>query len=182
MFAVSEYDDSWSAVPRPGRKIDLLIAELMPELARLDSERPAHDPAYPFVLSAGERRSDTSNTTIRDAGWRRKGSYGTLRIAPQDAADLGCADGDHVRLVTRRGSATAPVEITPDMQPGHASLPNGQGLDSLRPDGTFVRLGVPVNELTSGQDRDPIAGTPWHKHVALRIERIEQLDAQTEHA
>ena len=172
VFAVSEYDDSWAAVRRPDRRIELFIAELMPELAKLDAGRPAHDPAYPFVLSAGERRSDTSNTSIRDAGWHRNGSYGTLRIAPQDAAALGCAEGDWVRLVTRHGRATAPVEITPDMRPGHVSLPNGQGIDYHCADGTMVRAGVPVNELTSGADRDPIAGTPWHKHVPAHIERL----------
>jgi len=173
VFAASEYDDSWAAVRRPGHRIELYIAELMPELAKLDSGLPADDPAYPFVLSAGERRSDTSNTSIRDAGWHRKGRYGTLRIAPADAAALGCAEGDWVRLGTRRGDATAPVEITPDMRPGHVSLPNGQGIDYHRADGTVRRLGVPVNELTSGADRDPIAGTPWHKHVPVNIERID---------
>lgn len=172
VFASSEYDDSWAAVRRPGQKIELFIAELLPELAQLDTERPPHDLAWPFVLSAGERRSDTSNTSIRDAGWHRKGTYGTLRMGPVDAAALGCADGDWVEITTRRGSAGAPVEITPDMRAGHVSLPNGQGIDYRRADGTVVRLGVSLNELTSGADRDPIAGTPWHKYVPARIERI----------
>jgi anaerobic selenocysteine-containing dehydrogenase len=173
VFAASEYDDSWTAVRRPEHKIELFIAELMPELAKLATERPANDPAWPFVLSAGERRSDTSNTSIRDVGWHRKGAFGTLRMAPEDAAELGCADGDWVRLTTRRGDARAQVEITPDMVSGHVSLPNGQGIEYHRADGTLVRLGVSLNELTSGADRDPIAGTPWHKHVAAHIERID---------
>lgn len=173
VFAVSEYDDSWAAVRRPDHKIELFIAELMPELATLDAGPAAHDTAYPFVLSAGERRSDTSNTSIRDTGWHRKGHYGTLRMAPGDAAALGCSEGDWVRLVTRRGAATAPIEITPEMRSGHVSLPNGQGIDYHRADGTVLRTGVPINELTSGADRDPIAGTPWHKHVPAHIERID---------
>lgn len=89
VFASSEYDDSWAAVRRPGQKIELFIAELLPELAQLDTERPPHDLAWPFVLSAGERRSDTSNTSIRDAGWHRKGTYGTLRMGPVDARRSG---------------------------------------------------------------------------------------------
>ena len=40
------------------------------------------DPAFPFVLSAGERRGETSNTAIRDPGWHRKGAFGPLRICP----------------------------------------------------------------------------------------------------
>ncbi|MCX7164964.1 MAG: molybdopterin-dependent oxidoreductase [Rhodocyclales bacterium] len=173
VFAVSEYDDSWTAVRRPGHKIELYIDELMPEFAKLATGRPVGDAAYPFVLSAGERRSDTSNTSIRDAGWHRKGTYGTLRMGTVDATALGCADGDWVQITTRRGRAGAPVEITPDMRAGHVSLPNGQGIDYHRADGTVIRLGVPINELTSGADRDPIAGTPWHKYVSAHIERID---------
>jgi hypothetical protein len=31
-----------------------------------------------------------------------------------------------------------------------------------------------VNELTDANDRDPFAGTPWHKHVPVRIERLQE--------
>jgi hypothetical protein len=33
---------------------------------------------------------------------------------------------------------------------------------------------VAVNELTDVNDRDPIAGTPWHKHVPVMIERLAE--------
>ena len=171
VFAVSEYPDSWQAVRHPGHRINLHIPELIPELAKLGAGAPGDDTEYPFVLSAGERRSDTSNTSVRDPGWHRKGPFGTLRISPQDAARLGCADGEWVRITTRRGSAQAPVEISDGMQPGHVSLPNGHGIDYRGADGTPVRLGVALNELTDVMDRDPIAGTPWHKHVAARLEK-----------
>jgi hypothetical protein len=58
------------------------------------------------------------------------------------------------------------------MQPGHISLPNGHGIDYMRADGTIDRRGVSLNELTDTQARDAIAGTPWHKHVPARVERI----------
>jgi anaerobic selenocysteine-containing dehydrogenase len=71
-------------------------------------------------------------------------------------------------VVTERGSAEAIVEITDMMQPGHISLPNGLGTD--HPDHGTV--GVAPNDLTSLQHRDWLAGTPWHKHVPARLERI----------
>lgn len=172
IFAVSEYADSWKAVRRPGHRIELAIPELLEELKSLDAGLPAPAPEFPFVLSAGERRSDTSNTAVRDVSWHRKGAYGTLRMNPVDAAALGCDDGDWVSIVTARGAAEAPVEVTDELQPGHVSLPNGQGLDYRRADGSIERHGVAVNELTDVKDRDPIAGTPWHKHVPVRIERL----------
>ncbi len=60
----------------------------------------------------------------------------------------------------------------PDLQPGHVSLPNGHGIDYRRADGSLEHRGVALNELTDIADRDPIAGTPWHKHVPVRIERV----------
>ncbi len=172
IFAVSEYAESWQAVRHADHRINLHIPELMPELAQLDAGGPQEDPEYPFVLSAGERRSDTSNTSIRDPGWHRKGPFGTLRINAEDATRLGCTDGDWLLITTRRGTARAPVEITSELQPGHVSLPNGHGIDYHGADGVLVHRGVALNELTNCDERDPIAGTPWHKHVAARLEKL----------
>ncbi len=171
IYSVSEYADSWSAVRLPGHKINLCVDEMLTELATLDSKLPHHDADYPFVLSAGERRSDTSNTSIRDAAWHRRGTFGTLRMHPADAEKLACQEGDWVTMTTRRGNAQAPVELGADLQPGHVALPNGHGLDYTAADGTVVHKGVSLNELTDTESRDPFAGTPWHKHVPVKIER-----------
>ena len=69
-------------------------------------------------------------------------------------------------------SAEASVEVSEAMLPGHASLPNGFGLD-FTDDGGRARIpGVAPNTLTSTEWRDAYAGTPWHKHVPARIERV----------
>jgi hypothetical protein len=56
------------------------------------------------------------------------------------------------------------------MQAGHCSLPNGTGLlhTGLEPG----LGGISPNELTAGADCDPIAGTPWHKSTAARLEAL----------
>ena len=59
------------------------------------------------------------------------------------------------------------------MQPGHVSLPNGLGLDHPGEDGLPVVTGAAPNELTSSEDRDWLAGTPWHKHVPARLEPVD---------
>jgi anaerobic selenocysteine-containing dehydrogenase len=172
IFAVSDYEQSWRAIGLPDHRINLYLAELIPELERLGREVPFQDEEYPWVLSAGERRSDTSNTLVRDASWHRKGRFGTLRLSPADAEKLGCSSGDTLRLATRRGSTEVVAEVTATMQPGHISLPNGQGLDYLTADGSLRRAGVAPNELTDLTQRDFLAGTPWHKHVPARLERL----------
>jgi formate dehydrogenase len=124
------------------------------------------------VLSAGERRSSTANTIIRDPAWRKRDPQGALRISPADAAALGLATGGHARIVTAAGSAESVVEVTDAMLPGHVSLPNGQGIEYPGEDGQPVLTGVAANELTSLEWRDPLAGTPWHKHVPARVEAV----------
>ena len=35
-----------------------------------------------------------------------------------------------------------------------------------------MATGVAPNELTATADRDRFVGTPWHKHVPARVERV----------
>jgi anaerobic selenocysteine-containing dehydrogenase len=171
VFAQDEYADSWQRMGE-GRKIKLFIPELMEELAGLGTR--VVNPltiSFPLVLSAGERRDYSANTIYRDPGWRRKDREGALRMSPQDAADLGLENGGQARITTPTGTALTFVEVNARMQQGHVSLPNGFGLDNAEAEG-LVRSGVALNELTAAQDCDPIAGTPWHKHVPARVEAL----------
>jgi anaerobic selenocysteine-containing dehydrogenase len=171
VFSVDEHDVNWDWIrrARPSGRLDLAIPELLDELATLAGEDGAADPEFPFVLAAGERRTNTAMTLIRDPAWRKRDPLGALRISPDDARALGVEDGDVVAVTTRRARCTAPVEITDTMRRGHVSLPNGYGL-AHGPGGPVT--GVAPNELTDGSRRDWLAGTPWHKHVPARVERV----------
>ncbi|HUJ24738.1 MAG TPA: molybdopterin-dependent oxidoreductase, partial [Myxococcales bacterium] len=72
VFAVDDWAD---VLPRAGETLHLALPDLLGELERLD-QAPARDPAFPFVLTAGERRSFTANTIIRDPEWRKKDAAG----------------------------------------------------------------------------------------------------------
>jgi anaerobic selenocysteine-containing dehydrogenase len=173
VFAVDEQDESWARLKTPDGRIHTSIPELLEELGSLRGATPGTgDSAFPFVLSAGERRSFTANTILRDPEWRKKDPEGSLRINPEDAAQLGVPDGGRVRLTTKRASVDVSIEVSGTMQPGHVSLPNGLGLDHTSIGGDRIQTGVAPNELTATEDRDWLAGTPWHKHVAARIEAL----------
>ena len=172
VFSTDPYEQTWERMRTPDHKINLMIEELREEFASLASADPRdQSDEYPFVLSAGERRSYTANTAIRDPEWRRKKPGTGLRINPDDAENLGLSDGGKVRLTTKRGETVTEIEISATLQPGHVSLPNGQGLTypSVADD---TDLGISPNELTSEEDRDWFAGTPWHKHVRARLEKV----------
>lgn len=173
IFAQDDYEDSWKRVRMPHHKINLAIPELISEWRKVANNPPIPDPDYPFILSAGERRSESSNTIIRDPEWRKSEIAGLLRINPQDAEYLGLNNHDKARLTTKRGSLEVTVEITDSHQRGHISLPNGLGLDYGEGDGVILHVGVAPNDLTSGEDRDFLAGTPWHKHVPARLEPLK---------
>jgi len=170
VFAIDAWDDSIDKIATPNGRIQLALPELFAELDSLPTdERMPADPELPLVLSAGERRAFTANTILRDPSWRRKDASGALRISPEDAARLRLSDGGRARLTTRRGSAEVVIEISDRMQAGHISLPNGTGIAHSNAKDIG---GIAPNELTSTDDRDPIAGTPWHKSTAARVEAL----------
>jgi predicted molibdopterin-dependent oxidoreductase YjgC len=115
------------------------------------------DADYPFQLTTG-RRLDSFNTGVQTGGYtsplRRPE---TLDISPEDAALLGLADGDIVRITSRRGSVVAPIRID----------------KSLRAGLVFMTLHfqdqVRVNLLTTDA-WDPKSGVSEFKACAVRLE------------
>ena len=83
----------------------------------------------------------------------------------------------HPRPGLAGGAGEVTVEVDDRMQAGHVALPNGLGVDHPDEDGRPVVTGLAPNELTTATDRDPWAGTPWHKHVPARLEPVAPVPA-----
>ena len=116
------------------------------------------DDDYPFVLSTGRvlqhfhtgtmsRRSDVLDTLV---------PVGTIEMHPDDAARLGIADSDTVRVASRRGEIELPAHLTDRVAPGATFL-------------AFHYREAPANRLTIAA-LDPIAKIPELKVCAVRIE------------
>ena len=177
-FTVHEYEDDFALIAHEDRKIALEIPALLADTRALAAAPIGLTSSeFPIVLSAGERRAFTANDIIRDPAWRTRDADGALRISVEDARELGLVDGSRALITTVTGRAEATVEISAAMQPGHASLPNGYGVDFVDDDGSARAPGVAPNALTSVGWRDAYAGTPWHKHVPARIEPVPALAA-----
>ena len=82
-----------------------------------------------------------------------------VEINPEDAAALGIADGQTVRVISRRGELTAKAKVTDVSPPGVASM-------------TFHFAESPTNVLTNAA-LDPVAKIPETKVCAVRIEKLE---------
>ena len=118
-------------------------------------------PEFPLCLTTG-RRLDSYNTGVQTGLFasplRRRE---TLDLSPEDARRLEVADGDTVRVASRRGTVLAPARIDP-------GLPEGL---------VFLTLHFPdqvaTNELTV-EAVDPKSGTSEFKAAAVRVELVEK--------
>jgi formate dehydrogenase major subunit len=140
------------ADPVPGLKAIFCPVEHDPPVEALDDE-------FPVRLTTG-RRLDSYNTGVQSGPLRfprRKGE--TLDLCPEDIAAWGLAEGEVVRIVTRRGHVEAPVRSDRALRPGLAFM-------------TFhFPDDVDVNLLTIDAT-DPKAGTAEFKAAAIRIEKL----------
>jgi len=147
---------------------------MLKEIDRAVATPPAHDSSYPFVLAAGLRTRWTANTIQRDPSWRKgRGPHCALNLSPGDAKSLSVDDGDRVRISTRRGAVTLPVQVDAKLLDGHVWMPNGFGMESGA-DGRLQIDGANQNELTDTADRDPFTAIPHHRYVRCRIERVAE--------
>ena len=114
---------------------------------------------FPFRLTTG-RSLDSYNTGVQSGGFESPIRYGdALDVSPSDAAMLGVADGERVRVSSPRGSVEMPVRIQPDIPPGL----------------TFTTFHFPelvdVNVLTNDA-WDKKSGTSEFKAAAVRIDKL----------
>ena len=141
------------APARPGGRGKFYPVEYQPPIEQPDSE-------YPFVLSTGRTlyHYNSGGMTMREEGVTQKQEDPFVELNVEDAASLGVADGDWVRLVSRRGELTARAAVGERVYPGLVWM-------ALH----FAQ--AKVNWLTHDVG-DPLIGTPEYKVCALRLEPV----------
>ncbi len=143
--------------PVVGPRAPFHCLEHDPPVDRLDEE-------FPLRLTTGRRLEDF-NTGVQSGGYvypRRRGE--TLDLSPEDADRLGVAEGERVRVRSRRGAVVAPVHID----------------ESLRPGLTFMTFHFPeevATNLLTIDATDPVSGTAEFKAAAIRVERLAAGDS-----
>ncbi len=114
---------------------------------------------FPLRLTTG-RRLDSYNTGVQSGGYASPLRFGeAIDLSPTDAARLGVAEGERVRVSSRRGSLEAPVRIDRGLRAGLV----------------FMTMHFPdeveTNVLTIDAT-DPRSGTAEFKATAVRIDRL----------
>jgi anaerobic selenocysteine-containing dehydrogenase len=146
-------------------------------LALLDPQAAGAPKEFPFMLAAGGRRMFNANQIFRDPAWRRDDPDGALLINTADLETLGASDGEWIAVQSAAGRVVARAKRDDSMRSGQLALPHGYGQDYPTADGERLNNGPRVNVLTDSGNRDPIAGTPYHKHVPVRLERLAAAEA-----
>ena len=169
-FSHVEYEETWQLLRHADKRVRLAVPELLDWLGRLDPAAAEPDPDYPLMLIGGQRRNYNANQIIRDPRWRKTDPGGALHLHPDDLEAVGGAKGDWMAVVTRIGRLVVRVEADENLRRGQAALPHGYGQMFDTPAGP-VTVGPRLNLITDCEDCDPIARTPYHKNVAVRVER-----------
>ena len=141
----------------PSGLVELAPPQLISDAGRLRDALHRHTDGFVLI---GRRHLRSNNSWMHNLPALAGGTNRcTLRIHPDDAADLGLTDSAVVK--GPGGELVVPVEVTEDIRRGVLSLPHGWGHD--RP-GTGQRLaasrpGVNANQLNDGSMLDPLSGT-----------------------
>jgi anaerobic selenocysteine-containing dehydrogenase len=129
------------------------------------------------MLVAGQRRSYNANQIFRTPRWRKDDPDGALRIHPQDIAQLGAKDGGWMKVETPVGSLTVRIEADDSLRRGVVALPHGYG--QAYPTGeTRCTIGPRLNQITASDYCDPIAATPYHKNIPVRLRPVDGAEAE----
>ncbi len=116
------------------------------------------DGEYPLLLTTERSlyHFHTGTMTRKVKGLNVLRAEELVEINPEDALKLGIADGERVRVLSRRGEVTAKAKVTPVSPPGVVCM-------------TFHFAESPTNVLTNPA-LDPVSKIPELKVCAVRVE------------
>jgi anaerobic selenocysteine-containing dehydrogenase len=144
----------------------------MPRLPdQMDAIEAASD-EHPFRLVAPPARQFLNTTFTETGGSRRREAKPTVRIHPEDAARLGLADGERIRLGNRRGAVTMTARVFDGLLPGTLIA------EGIWPSRDFPE-GIGLNQLIGGDPVPPNGGAAFHD-TAVWLRPAEEMAAAAE--
>lgn len=155
------------------RRVRLDAPEIAAEVHRLAARQA--DDAYPLRL-IGLRELRSENSWMHNAPLLMRGKrVHAARVHPDDAAAIGVADGEALRVTSAHGSIELPANVTDEVMPGVVAIPHGWGHKGSGGWRTANAAGgVNVNLLMSSDpaDIEPLAGMAHLNGVPIRCEAV----------
>jgi anaerobic selenocysteine-containing dehydrogenase len=160
-------------------RITLAPRAIVEDVARLEATIEAPPAALAVLGPEGElaligrRHLRSNNSWMHNAAGLMSGRERcTLMMHPDDARARAIESGATVRVTSRVGSVTVPVEITSDVMRGVVSLPHGFGhaREGVRLRVATEHAGASINDLTDDQAIDALSGNAAFSGVPVRVE------------
>ncbi len=155
------------------RRVHLYPALFAADMERLRATINAEDEGQLPMLLVSRRTMKSMNSWLDNCAMLARGRPRcTLQIHPEDAARHGVDAGGEVRIVSRTGEITVPVEITEEMMPGSVSLPFGWGhhREGTRLGVAASRPGASLNDIADERLFDAVSGTSVLDGIPVRVE------------
>ncbi|MFJ8046245.1 molybdopterin-dependent oxidoreductase [Kitasatospora sp. NPDC096147] len=123
------------------------------------------DAEHPFTLTTGrvQHQWHTLTKTGKVAKLNRLDPGPFAELHPEDAAELGIAEGDQVEIASRRGRAVLPARVTDRVLPGSCFAPFHW--NDLY--GEYLSVNAVTNDAV-----DPVSFQPEFKACAVRLTRV----------
>ena len=143
------------AFPTSDGRARMVPVEFLPP-----AELPDQD--YPFVLNTGRQMYHwhTGTMSRRSTALDARESTPTVELSPDDARELGVADGEDVIVSSRRGAIRIAVRLSPRVARRQVFVP--------------MHYREAAANLLTNPALDPYAGIPEFKVCAVRVEPAER--------
>ncbi|GAA0636186.1 molybdopterin oxidoreductase family protein [Sporichthya brevicatena] len=163
VYGEREFGNLRKALRTPDKRIHVAPREFLARTRELMAgQHPAAPEGFPFLLG-NRRHRHSMNSYLNDLpSLHRSERRNVAVLTPEDAAELGIAEGDLVRVWSPVAEIRLPAAISNEPRRGSVLVDHGWGSRVFDPRGEAEPLvyGENRNRLVDGADLDPLSQTP----------------------
>jgi anaerobic selenocysteine-containing dehydrogenase len=144
------------------KRIDLAPKAFVGDLPRLRERMSGASAGVESLVLVGRRELRSNNSWMHNSERLMKGADRcTLLMHPNDASARSLSNGQPVRVESRAGALSVPLEVTDAIREGVVSLPHGFGHDreGVRLAVARTHAGASFNDLADDLRTDALCGT-----------------------
>jgi formate dehydrogenase len=176
VFGERQFGNLQKALKTKDKKIHAAPPEFLARTRELLATPREEAPAgYPFQLGNRRNRHAMNSWLNELPSLHRSGKRNEAVLNAADAAELGIATGDMVRVSSPLGAIEVPARVSEDPRRGLVLVDHGWGSRVFDPRGATapVSYGVNRNLLIDGSKLDPLSQTPALSSSWVAVEKLD---------
>jgi anaerobic selenocysteine-containing dehydrogenase len=149
------------------KKLHLAPALLVEQFEKLNLEVN-----QPKLVLIGRRELRSNNSWMHNSYRLVKGKNRcTIMMHPDDAESRGIKDNETVKVSSKKGSISLPLEISDNLMPGVVSIPHGYGHNApeTKMEVANAHAGVSINDITDEGFLDALSGNAAFSGVEVEV-------------